>query len=70
MNPIEHEWKLMKDELYKRYPDLYLLYGNEINREFLHGCLKAVWEAIPQEKIRDLIDSLDRRLQAVINAKG
>ena len=60
----------MKDELYKRYPDLYLLPANEINREFLYRYLKEVWEAIPQEKIRDLVDSLNRRLKAVINAKG
>jgi transposase len=70
LNPIEHVWKAMKELLHKRYPNLYLLSLSEVNQAYLEACLKEVWSEVPQEAIASLINSLPRRLQAVIAAKG
>ena len=70
LNPIEHVWKAMKELLHKRYPNLYLLNDSEVNRSFLYGCLVEVWNEVAQEAIVNLIESLPRRLRAVIAARG
>lgn len=63
LNPIEHMW----DELGRRVK-------NRINPpetlEELRRALVAEWTNIPQGFIRNLIASMRRRCQAVINARG
>ncbi|PIO62280.1 hypothetical protein TELCIR_16172 [Teladorsagia circumcincta] len=61
LNPIEHLW----DELERQVKGLRARNEDE---KFLQ--LKAAWENIPQEKIDKLIESMPRRCQAVIDAKG
>jgi len=70
LNPIEHVWKAMKDWLKKQYPELHLLKQNEHNLRLLHGALIEAWNSVPQQKIDLLITSIERRLLAVIAAKG
>jgi transposase len=70
INPIEHVWKMIKEALHKRYPELWKLHLSEANLAYLSRCLEEVWNEIPQEKITNLIDSLPHRLRAVIAAKG
>jgi hypothetical protein len=70
LNPIEHVWKALKEILIKNYPQIRDLKNNKEDRAKLTVWLKEAWWAIPQEKIRKLIESLPRRLRAVIRARG
>lgn len=63
LNPIEHLW----DELKRRVR--HRLIRPETLAE-LRLALNEEYEAIPQEKIINLIDSMPRRLRAVIAARG
>lgn len=63
LNPIEHLW----DELKRR------IRGRNIaptNLQELQNALKEEWEAIPQDFIKHLIESMENRCQAVIRARG
>lgn len=70
LNPIEHVWRMMKDNLRRLYPEAFDLRRNELDIRVFKEKLTAAWEAIPQEKIRALIESLPQRLRAVIRAQG
>jgi hypothetical protein len=61
MNPIEHLWAQIK----------YRLRGRRFKtRDELWTEVKNEWEAIPLDRVIDLIDSMPRRIRAVIAAKG
>lgn len=70
LNPIEHVWHTMKVILSINNPELHLLRNNNANREFLKVQIQLAWQAVPQESIDNLIDSMDNRLRAVVAAKG
>jgi hypothetical protein len=70
LNPIEHVWKRMKDILQALYPQLHHLRDNEVNRALFHGALKEAWQAVPQLYIDGLIDSMERRVEAVRQCEG
>ena len=63
LNPIEHQWVHLKRELAK-YPraakGVWEVWGRVVE----------VWNAIPPELCQNLIESMPRRLEAVIKAKG
>ena len=61
LNPIEHLW----DELDRRVP-------SQDRRTFVtfKSALFREWSAIAKERIEKLVESMPRRLQAVIDAKG
>jgi transposase len=63
LNPIEHLWFHVKCELnkYKTRPR---------NKGELWERLQAVWNAITPEKCLKLIETMPRRIQAVLKAKG
>ena len=63
LNPIEHLWDHLKCKLnsYENYPTSIFELEQRISRE---------WQNIDPKVCRDLIDSLPRRLNAVIRAKG
>jgi transposase len=61
LNPIEHVWKLMKDEVRKLKPT---------NLNDLFEKLETVWRNIPIDYLQRLIDSMPQRCQAVIDANG
>jgi len=44
--------------------------GDVTNKAKLLEALKRAWESIDQQHIRNLIESMPRRLQAVIQTKG
>jgi hypothetical protein len=52
------------------FPHLNLLKNNEIDDEELIKCIKLAWAAITTDQINALIDSLPRRLEACIRARG
>lgn len=70
LNPIEHVWNLLKRRLFQLFPHLFDLNRNLADGEEFKECLQKAWDSITQEEIRDLIDSIPRRLAAVIAAKG
>ncbi len=61
LNPIENLWNIMKDGLKSK--DI----GSAPK---LQAELKKLWVALDQAMLRNLSDSMPRRLQMVINAKG
>ena len=63
LNPIEHVWDEMGRRLRRHVP------GPRNWREF-RDILVQEWENLPQDVIQNLIQSMPRRLQAVITARG
>lgn len=63
LNPIEHVW----DMLGKRVKEREVAPATV---DELRLALQEEWQNIPQDAIRNLIDSMDRRMQAVIRARG
>ena len=63
MNPIEHLWEHLKCRL-KQHPTppkgVHELWDN----------VAEEWDGIPPEVCQNLIESMPRRIQAVIKAKG
>ena len=64
MNPIEHVWDIIGRRLYDRYAAAPANLGN------LQQRIREIWNAIPQVEIDNIIDSLPRRCQALIDANG
>jgi transposase len=63
LNPIENLWYRVKKRVYSRRKKPKNLF--ELTR-----AVKAAWKAIPLNHIQALVDSLPRRIEAVIAAKG
>jgi DDE superfamily endonuclease len=61
LNPIEHVWAFMKKKLGKMIIK---------NKTELIQQVRAVWSSIPREFIRNLIDSMPRRIEEVVRARG
>ncbi|KAM5527048.1 hypothetical protein FOXYSP1_20560 [Fusarium oxysporum f. sp. phaseoli] len=70
LNPIEHIWKLLKLKIRKTFPHLEHLKKNETNITELIISIKLAWAAISTDEITNLIDSLPRRIEACIQARG
>jgi len=71
MNPIEHLWNALKRELFCHFPDTADLPGcPETVRHALAERLAMVWAEIGEDIMNALIDSMPRRIQALIEAKG
>lgn len=63
LNPIEHMWDILQRSV--------LRLGMPIDtRQNLFEALREAWFAIPQSDIDNLIQSMPRRCQAVLNARG
>lgn len=63
MNPIEHLWDQIKRRVRGRHNPPSTL-------EQLRTALIEEWDTFPQDKIRDLIGSMPRRVRALKNARG
>ena len=63
LNPIEHLWNYLKRRLAK-----YEEPANSISE--LWDRVQKLWEDIPKEECQKLIESMPRRLAAVVRAKG
>ena len=58
LNPIEHVWSALKDELDELYPKLHELINNEAGKEILIARIKEAWECIDQAHIWRLVASI------------
>ena len=63
LNPIEHVWAYIKAKLRKRV-------DKPSNLDQLYEHIQQEWAAIPQRVMNNLVESMPRRIQAVIKAKG
>lgn len=71
MNLIEQLWAHLKLELHRRYPDTRHLQGSpERIRAILRERLMEIWWTIGEDVLNSLIDSMPRRVQALIAAGG
>lgn len=61
LNPIEHLWSELERRITKRNPK---------NKEELKDILKDAWDNIDPEVTKKLVESMPRRVQAVIESKG
>jgi transposase len=68
LNPIEAVWNRMKDYIESYYPDLPS--GKQRSYEQLREIVKEAWDQISPDMLKELIDSMKDRCQAVIDAKG
>jgi transposase len=71
LNPIEHLWWHLKNRLLLNHPELLYATGNPDDiREAIADALRQEWPQVKKE-IRDhCIDSMPKRMQAVIDANG
>lgn len=63
LNPIEHLWDELKRKIRGRN-------SAPANLQELQNALKEEWDAMPQDFIRNLIESMGNRCEAVIRARG
>lgn len=63
LNPIEHIWDQLKKRIRSRIQP-------PSNLSQLRQAALEEWENIPQERVKNLINSMRRRLDAVIKARG
>jgi transposase len=70
LNPIENLWKLLKEAIQKHHPELNTALSNNNSLQRLSEAAVEAWEALEDNILHRLVDSMNRRLQAVIRARG
>lgn len=70
LNPIENLWKLLKEGICKKYPELSTMKKNSTSLEALRKAAEVVWEGLEEEVLERLILSMPRRLEAIVESKG
>ncbi|KAM5527812.1 hypothetical protein FOXYSP1_19685 [Fusarium oxysporum f. sp. phaseoli] len=70
LNPIENLWHILKERICNKYPELAYFPRNQEALEALINAATEVWEEIKPEVLENLILSINRRLQAVIDNDG
>ena len=71
LNPIEHAWKALKEQVHQMYPDLWNAKGeSEEDILAMEDALKAAWDALPVELFEKLVGSMPARIAACIAANG
>lgn len=61
LNPIENLWSILDRNVDK---------GDVTNRDKLFEALETAWSQIKPQHLKNLVESMPRRLQSVIEAKG
>jgi len=70
LNPIEHLWPRLKEAIYDLRPNLDSITNKDEQQVVLNGVLPRAWLQIPVDVINKVLDSMPKRLQAVIDAQG
>jgi transposase len=70
LNPIENMWKLLKQEIYRRYPDLMIAPDNEETRVRIVAAAIEVWVILEVDILDHLSDTMPNRVRAVLHAGG
>ncbi|XDV35461.1 hypothetical protein PO909_005404 [Leuciscus waleckii] len=64
LNPIEHLWRDLKMAVHQRLP------SNLTELHQLHDAIMSIWTKISEECFQHLVESMPRRIKAVLKAKG
>ena len=71
LNPIEHLWFRLKQLVYQVNPEIEQVQGDaDTVRDVLWDALEQAWHLIEENILDDLVESMQRRVQAVIKAEG
>ena len=71
LNPIEHVWVYLKENLHKYYPEFINMSGNPSTiKPKLADAIIHCWELLDPAILENLAKSMPRRVRAVIEAKG
>jgi transposase len=70
LNPIENLWKLLKERIMKAQPSLKDMPNSTAALDLLISTAQQVWGEFGDDLMDHLIDSMRRRLQAVIAKDG
>ena len=71
LNPIEHLWRHLKEKCYQICPDISTYDRNDEERlEKLNETLEIAWHLIGDNILDSLVESIQRRVEAVILVKG
>ena len=71
LNPIENLWVQFKAIFHERFHTMFEYPSKSLEARYRYGeVLQQVWYEIGQDLIDALIESMPRRVQAVIEAKG
>ncbi len=63
LNPIEHLWDVVEREIC-------IMDVQPTNLEQLHDAIMSIWTKISEECFQHLVESMPRRMKAVLKAKG
>ena len=70
LNPIKNLWKLFKNIIYNKFPELLDMLKNQNSLSRLENAAKECWMELRKKVLEAEIRSMPDRLQAVITAKG
>lgn len=70
LNCIENVWSILEDHINKRYSDLRGQGASQQARKAFHQAIQKSWKALDQRVINNCINSVKKRVRAVILAKG
>lgn len=71
LNPIEHLWFRLKQLVYEVRPDIEQVHGGvDAIQDALGDALERAWQLIDKDLLDDLVRSMERRVSAIIAAKG
>lgn len=70
LNPIENLWKILKYEIAENYPELAHMKKNATSKAALIEAAQSTWDEIENDLLKKLVESMPRRLAAVIAANG
>lgn len=70
MNPIEHIWSILKQQLVENHEYLFDMGTSEQAYQALKAAIEQEWRAIDQEVINSIISSMPSRVDAVLDARG
>ncbi len=63
LNPIEHLWDVVEREIH-------IMDVQPTNLQQLHDAIISIWTKISEEFFQHLVESMTRRIKAVLKAKG
>ena len=70
LNPIENLWALLKAEMYWQFPNLIGMPNTEATLDYLIQCAIHTWDTLEFSLLNRLMDTIEHRVEAVIDAKG
>ena len=71
LHPIENLWRILKETVYVVNPGLDLVMGgDDAVKDALSKALVEAWQLIPQRYFDAVIESMPRRMEAVVASEG